>query len=98
MLLSKNGDHQVTEINNFSLPIGILDSINPTASSFKIEKNDVIIMCSDGMIDDTNSKINSILEDITYDNASIIVNSLFSHLIEIRKNDDDATLAVITIH
>ena len=55
-------------------------------------------MCSDGMIDDTNSKINSILEDITYDNASIIVNSLFSHLIEIRKNDDDATLAVITIH
>lgn len=91
-------DHQVTEINNFSLPIGILDSINPTASSFKIEKNDVIIMCSDGMIDDTNSKINSILEDITYDNASIIVNSLFSHLIEIRKNDDDATLAVITIH
>lgn len=90
-------NHQVTEVNNFSLPLGIIDSVNPSASSYKIEKNDIIIMCSDGMIDDTNKSIISILEDIKMDSPTVICNTLFLHLIDIRQNSDDATLAVITI-
>ena len=90
-------NHQVTEVNNFALPLGIIDSVNPSASSYKIEKNDIIIMCSDGMIDDTNKSIISILEDIEIDSPIVICNTLFSHLIDIRQNSDDATLAVITI-
>ena len=55
-------------------------------------------MCSDGMIDDTNKNIISILEDISMDDATTICSLLFSKLIKIRENGDDATLAIITIN
>lgn len=90
-------NHQVSEISNFSLPLGIVDKVNPSPSSYKIQKNDIIIMCSDGMIDDTNKGIYSILEEICFDDPVVICNTLFSHLIEVRQNSDDATLAIITI-
>ena len=91
-------DHKVTEINNYALPLGIIENVYTNPSSYKISKGDVIIMCSDGMIDDTNKNIESILEDISYDEPSTICNVLFNKLIEIRQNTDDATLAVITIN
>ena len=90
-------DHKVTEINNYALPLGIIENVYTNPSSYKISKGDVIIMCSDGMIDDTNKNIESTLEDISYDEPSTICNVLFNQLIEIRQNTDDATLAVITI-
>lgn len=91
-------DHKVTEINNYALPLGIIENVYTNPSSYKISKGDVIIMCSDGMIDDTNKNIEAILEDIGYDEPSTICNILFNQLIEIRQNTDDATLAVITIN
>ena len=91
-------DHKVTEINNYALPLGIIENVYTNPSSYKISKGDVIIMCSDGMIDDTNKNIESTLEDISYDEPSTICNVLFNQLIEIRQNTDDATLAVITIN
>ena len=91
-------DHKVTEINNYALPLGIIENVYTNPSSYKISKGDVIIMCSDGMIDDTNKNIEAILEDISYDEPSTICNVLFNQLIEIRQNTDDATLAVITIN
>ena len=91
-------DHKVNEINNYALPLGIIENVYTNPSSYKITKGDVIIMCSDGMIDDTNKTIESILEDISYDEPSTICNVLFNQLIEIRQNTDDATLAVITIN
>ena len=55
-------------------------------------------MCSDGMIDDSNLNVISILEDLAMDDASTICNLLFSKLIKIRENGDDATLAIITLN
>ena len=91
-------DHIVTEVNNYSLPLGIIEHINVIPSSYKIKQGDIIIMCSDGMIDDSNLNVISILEDLSIDDASTICNLLFSKLIRIRENGDDATLAVITIN
>ena len=52
---------------------------------------------SDGMIDDNNQKVLSILENVSYDDPKIICNVLFSQLLNIRKNLDDVSLIVITI-
>lgn len=90
-------NHQVTEVNSYSLPLGIIEDIKVLPNSYILEKNDIIVMCSDGMIDETNLNIISILEDIEMDLPISIVNVLFSKLISIRHNCDDATLAVITI-
>lgn len=90
-------NHQVTEINSYSLPLGIIEDVKILPNSYILEKNDIIVMCSDGMIDDTNLNIITILEDIEMDLPISIVNVLFSKLISIRQNCDDATLAVITI-
>ena len=91
-------DHIVTEVNNYTLPLGIIEKIQVMPASYKIEKGDIIVMCSDGMIDDTNKNIISILEDLSMDDASTICSLLFSKLINIRENGDDATLAIITIN
>lgn len=90
-------NHIVTEVTNYSLPLGIIDNIYISPSSYKIQKDDIIIMCSDGMIDDTNKSIINILQDISIDSPTVICNELFAHLIDVRQNSDDATLAVITI-
>ena len=91
-------DHIVTEVNNYTLPLGIIEKIQVIPASYKIEKGDIIVMCSDGMIDDTNKNIISILEDLSMDDATTICSLLFSKLIKIRENGDDATLAIITIN
>ena len=88
----------IPECTNFNEMISDGDNIYISPSSYKIQKDDIIIMCSDGMIDDTNKNIESILEDVCNDDPSTICNILFNHLIEIRQNTDDATLAVITIN
>lgn len=87
------------EINNFSLPLGIIDKISFKPSSYYLEKGDIIIMFTDGMVDDNNQDITNILENICIDDSpTIICNVLFSQLINIRQNFDDATLAVIKIN
>ncbi len=91
-------NHQVTEVNNYSLPLGIVSIDSPSPSSYIIEKGDIIVMCSDGMIDDTNRNIHAILEDLSMDLPATMCNVLFSQLISIRQNADDATLAIITIN
>lgn len=91
-------NHHVSEVNNFSLPLGIVNDIKILPASYKIQKDDIIVMCSDGMIDDTNNEIISVLEDISIDSPKTICNVLFSHLIDIRQNNDDATLIIICIN
>lgn len=91
-------DHGVTSVNNYSLPLGILDDVLINPSSYKLKKKDIIVMCSDGMIDDNNLEVTNILENISYDKPDIICNMLFSQLMNIRKNIDDATIIVITIN
>ena len=90
-------NHHVTKVNNYSLPLGILDDIIVKPTSFKLESKDIIVLCSDGMVDDNNEIVN-ILESISYDKADIICNMLFSQLLNIRKNIDDATIIVVTIN
>ncbi len=89
---------QLISIDNYALPIGIINEIHVQPLAVPIEKHDIIIMCSDGMIDDTNSDIANILSSIELDSANIICQTLFEKLIMIRHNHDDATLAIITIN
>ena len=90
-------DHIVNQINNYSLPLGIIDEIYISPSSYVLKRKDVIVLMSDGMIDDNNQKVLSILENVSYDDPKIICNVLFSQLLNIRKNLDDVSLIVITI-
>ena len=88
----------VNEINNYSLPLGIIDKLDIKPSSYYLEKNDIIVMFSDGMVDDSNLEINNILENICKDDSpTTICNVLFSQLISLRQNIDDATLVVIKV-
>lgn len=90
-------DHHVIDISNYSLPLGIVDEIKYIPTEFNLKEKDIILLCSDGMIDDNNTDIISILENISYDDASVICQTLFSQLLYVRKNNDDATLAIVTI-
>jgi len=49
----KRRDH-VEIIKASSLPIGILDNVQPEAASLKLEDEDMIIMITDGVLDNTN--------------------------------------------
>ena len=85
------------EVNNFSLPLGVNKKTSIEPASIKLCHNDIIILCSDGMIDDYNTNINYILEEVKIDSPVVMCDNLFTHLIEKRENKDDATLAVVLI-
>ena len=82
-------NHHVTQVNNYSLPIGILDSVTVNPTSFILKEKDVIVLASDGMIDDNDKDALSILENVSFDDEKIIANVLFSQLINIRKNIEE---------
>lgn len=88
---------KIIEINNFSLPLGVNKKASIEPASVKLCHNDIIILCSDGMIDDYNTNINYILEEVKIDSPVVMCDNLFTHLIEKRENKDDATLAVVLI-
>ncbi len=90
-------DSKIMEVNNFSLPLGVNKKTSIEPASIKLCHNDIIILCSDGMIDDYNTNINYILEEVKIDSPVVMCDNLFTHLIEKRENKDDATLAVVLI-
>ena len=44
-------DNTVKVLENGSLPLGILDALHPTASSYELSENDVLLFLSDGITD-----------------------------------------------
>ena len=88
-----------------SLPAGIIENIDLTVFDIKIENNDIICMCTDGIIDSNieykNKElwVKNLLEEIKTDNvqkiADIILKESIDNNIGIPK--DDMTIIIIKI-
>ena len=63
----------------------------------KVKKDDIIVMASDGIIEDFNIKVEEILKSIKNENIEIMTRDLFDKLMQIKENIDDATLVLIKI-
>ena len=90
-------NNEINLIENYSLPIGIVDSINMEPYEIKVKKDDIIVMASDGIIEDFNIKVEEILKSIKNENIEIMTRDLFDKLMQIKENIDDATLVLIKI-
>lgn len=90
-------NHQVNEIENYALPIGIIEKINVEPYVFKVQKNDIILMMSDGLVEQYDEKIQMIFQTIEFENIEIMTRELYEKLIKLKQNLDDATLAFILI-
>ena len=100
----KNGKN-ISIIKSLSLPAGIIENIDLTVFDIKIENNDIICMCTDGIIDSNieykNKElwVKNLLEEIKTDNvqkiADIILKESIDNNIGIPK--DDMTIIIIKI-
>ena len=97
--------NEVMEINSTSLPAGIIENINLIVYEKDIEENDLIIMCTDGMIDSRKEEVNKgdwikkTIENISTINVQKIADVLLS---EAKDNyvgipKDDMTVIVLKI-
>ena len=55
---------EIYVIENYALPIGIIDQVQIYPYIIQLQKNDVILLMSDGVIDDSNDEIKAILLSI----------------------------------
>ena len=89
---------EIYVIENYALPIGIIDQVQIYPYIIQLQKNDVILLMSDGVIDEFNDEIKAILLSIHEKTASILNKELYEKLLEIKQIKDDATFATIVIH
>ena len=97
---------KVQIVKSLSLPAGILKEINLTTYDKDIENNDILVMCSDGIIDSNIEYKNKelwvkyMLEDIETDNsqkiADIILNEAIDNNYGIAKDDMSIVVCKIT--
>lgn len=95
---------KVQIIKSLSLPAGLLDEINLTTYDKEMEKDDYIVMCSDGILDSNIEYKNKelwlkyLLEDIETENtqkiADIILNEAIDNNYGIAKDD----MSIIVCH
>ena len=93
---------EVSEINSVGLPAGILENIDFVVYEKDIKENDIIIMCSDGLLDsklDDNNWLKKVLENMETTNVQRIADILIS---EAKDNSmgiakDDMTVLVLRI-
>ena len=100
----KNGKN-INIIKSLSLPAGIVENIDLTVYDTKIENNDIICMCTDGIIDSNleykNKElwVKNILEEINTDNVQKIADIILKESIDNNYGlpKDDMTIIVIKI-
>lgn len=95
---------KVQIIKSLSLPAGLLDKINLTTYDKEMEKDDYIVMCSDGILDSNIEYKNKelwlkyLLEDIETENtqkiADIILNEAIDNNYGVAKDD----MSIIVCH
>lgn len=98
-------NNKVDIIKSNSLPVGILNNVEPEVRKKKLSDGDIIVMFTDGVIDSTNTIINKehwiidILLKNTSTNPEDIANTIFEKTKENYKNNikDDITILVARI-
>ncbi len=98
-------NNKVDIIKSNSLPVGILNNVEPEIRKKKLSNGDIIVMITDGVIDSTNAIINKEhwIVDILLENKSTspedIANTIFEKTKENYKNciKDDITILVARI-
>ena len=99
---SKNN---VQMIKSVSLPAGILDNVDLVTYDRDLEDNDILVMCSDGIMDANREEkeqekwIKNILEDISTDDVNRIANIILHEAVDSNygKANDDMTVIVTKI-
>ena len=97
---------KVEILKSITLPTGILENVDLIEYNYKLQNGDIIVMCSDGVLDSTKEYLNKelwiqeILEDIETDDSQRIADILLN---EARDNDfgkekDDMTVIVCKIN
>lgn len=96
---------QVDIIKNIALPTGILENIDLIVYDRDLEDNDIIVMCTDGVLDSnkeyTNKEIwiKNLLENIETENAQKIADIIIGEAIDndYGKAEDDMSIIVVKI-
>ena len=88
-----NVEDKFIEVNTSSLPIGIIDHISSYDFSFKLRKNDFIIMFSDGIKEDIQS-FETFFKNIKGYNPQIIAHELASKFKNVNEFDDVSVLVI----
>ena len=98
-------NNKIDIIKSTSLPVGVLNNIEPDVRKKKLSNGDIIVMFTDGVLDSTNAIINKehFIADILLNNKSTnpqdIANAIFEKTKENYKNHikDDITILVARI-
>ena len=96
---------EVKEINAISLPTGILNNIDSITFDTDIKDGDIIVMCTDGIIEANMEAINKeeafkeFLKDLNVENPKKIANIILDEAIDFcyGKPKDDMTVIVAKI-
>ncbi len=97
---------EVQLLKSLTLPAGIMEKNDLIVYDYDIEDGDIIVMCSDGVIDANTEYINKelwikyLLEDINSDDAQQIANMILNEAIdsEFGMKKDDMTVIVTKIN
>ena len=101
--VKRNRDVQL--LNSISIPTGILDNIDLVVYDKDLEKGDIIVMCSDGIIE-SNTEYNNkelwlkyLLEEMNNEDVQKIADIIISEAIDndFGKEKDDMTVIVAKI-
>lgn len=96
---------EVQLLKSVSLPTGILDNIDLVVYDYDLQSGDILVMCSDGIIDSNKEYVNKqlwlkyLLEDIQIDDAQKIADIIIGEAIDndFGKQKDDMTVIVAKI-
>ena len=89
-------DNHIIEITSQSLPIGIVTPIDISIKKEKLVENDIVVMITDGFINDFSEFLKDNLYIIKDEHPKDIAN-LLMHLSSSEDNNDDMSIIVLKL-